>query len=272
MKLRRFVEELLNRDIQTAEQVSGGRDSTVWRIEVRSGQKYAVRVLPEDRLNQFIFEKDIMEHARHYGIAVPKPIAVQAGGGSAVMVMEWGRGRTLLEELQLNPLNSERIGYLFGAAQAGIHNIPSVSCGRRWLEPMDDEERILMESISGEISPSGGCLLHLDYHPLNVMTDGEGITAILDWANSSAGDWRFDTARTHAILELLGHGMMEAKVLDPFIAGWKMGYLEAAGTTAGDNPLFYVWSGARLSNDLGPALPPGVPLQIEAWTRLHLQG
>ncbi|WP_409298746.1 phosphotransferase family protein [Peribacillus sp. SCS-26] len=271
MKLKKFIEELLNKAIESAEQVSGGRDSTVWRIEVRGGQKYAVRVLPEERMQQFLLEKEIMEYARNYGIEVPKPLMVKACEGSAVMVMEWGRGRTVLQELQLNPHNSEHIGYIFGAAQAEIHNIPSHSRGRSWLEPMDDEERIFIEAISGEISPSDSCLLHLDYHPLNVMTDGEGITAILDWANSSAGDWRFDTARTYAILELMGPGMMEAKVLGSFINGWKTGYQAASGKTVGDNPEFYAWGGARLKNDLGAALPPGMRQKIEEWTRLQTQ-
>jgi len=33
-------------------------------------------------------------------------------------------------------------------------------------------------------------LLHLDYHLLNVLTDGKQITGIVDWTNAHAGDPR----------------------------------------------------------------------------------
>lgn len=44
-------------------------------------------------------------------------------------------------------------------------------------------------------------LLHLDLHPLNILLDDDDhVTAVLDWANASAGPADYDRARTATIL------------------------------------------------------------------------
>jgi len=43
-------------------------------------------------------------------------------------------------------------------------------------------------------------LLHLDYHPQNVLVKGFRVTGIVDWANAAIGDRHFDAATTAAIL------------------------------------------------------------------------
>ena len=46
-------------------------------------------------------------------------------------------------------------------------------------------------------------LLHLDLHPFNVLVDDDGEpTAVIDWANSAAGDPELDRARTWSLLTL----------------------------------------------------------------------
>ena len=46
-------------------------------------------------------------------------------------------------------------------------------------------------------------LLHLDYHPLNVLGEAGAISGVLDWTNADGGDPRADVARTGAILRFL---------------------------------------------------------------------
>jgi aminoglycoside phosphotransferase (APT) family kinase protein len=43
-------------------------------------------------------------------------------------------------------------------------------------------------------------LLHLDYHPQNVMVEGFRVTGVIDWANAAIGDRHFDAATTAVIL------------------------------------------------------------------------
>jgi hypothetical protein len=46
-------------------------------------------------------------------------------------------------------------------------------------------------------------VLHLDLHPLNVLTGADGeVTGVLDWANAAAGDPGLDRARTWTLLTL----------------------------------------------------------------------
>jgi Phosphotransferase enzyme family len=40
-------------------------------------------------------------------------------------------------------------------------------------------------------------ILHMDFHPLNVMTNGHFVTGLLDWANIAIGDPRVDLAYRH---------------------------------------------------------------------------
>jgi aminoglycoside phosphotransferase (APT) family kinase protein len=43
-------------------------------------------------------------------------------------------------------------------------------------------------------------VLHMDYHPLNVMVKGGRITGIIDWVNAECGDRHLDAATTATIL------------------------------------------------------------------------
>ncbi len=43
-------------------------------------------------------------------------------------------------------------------------------------------------------------LVHMDYHPLNVMVDGVRVTGVLDWMNADVGDRHLDAAMTAMIL------------------------------------------------------------------------
>jgi Ser/Thr protein kinase RdoA (MazF antagonist) len=44
--------------------------------------------------------------------------------------------------------------------------------------------------------------VHMDFHPLNVLTDGRSITGLVDWTNAAAGDPRADLAWTMTLLRV----------------------------------------------------------------------
>jgi hypothetical protein len=112
--------------------------------------------------------------------------------------------------------------------------------------------------------------LHLDYHPLNVLTDGRSITAVLDWANARAGDPRADVARTYTILVVEPHGpgrqsLAWSVVRRLFAWCWQQGYRQVAGPLK-DMPLFYAWAGAVMARDLAPR----VTNPASWWQEQHL--
>ncbi|HEV2473552.1 MAG TPA: phosphotransferase, partial [Chthonomonadales bacterium] len=56
-------------------------------------------------------------------------------------------------------------------------------------------QRLVKEAVSG--SPT---LLHLDFHPNNVLIDGDAVTGVIDWSGATAGDRRADLARAIVLL------------------------------------------------------------------------
>ena len=127
------------------------------------------------------------------------------------------------------------------------------------------------------ISRTSDALLHLDYHPLNVMTANGALTCVLDWANATVGDPRADFARTVSLLRLaplppgapvvLGVGLR--LVLE---TAWRVGYRHVAGKLEDLAP-FYAWAGSMMAKDLEPKLGrPGVWLRpgdlarMRSWT------
>jgi aminoglycoside phosphotransferase (APT) family kinase protein len=143
----------------------------------------------------------------------------------------------------------------------------------KWTGPGQDE---LVSAIEA-LGPRKDALLHLDYHPLNVMTDGSQVTAVLDWANALAGDPRADLARTFTILRVLpsepGSPPLVMTIFRyTFSRAWRTGYKQVAGPCH-DLGLFYVWAGTVMVRDLAPKVGrPGIWLQkhhldqVQSWT------
>jgi aminoglycoside phosphotransferase (APT) family kinase protein len=53
---------------------------------------------------------------------------------------------------------------------------------------------------AGAFRVAAQSLLHMDYHPLNVLVRGVHVTGIIDWVNTDVGDRHLDAAMTAAIL------------------------------------------------------------------------
>ncbi|PSL41602.1 aminoglycoside phosphotransferase (APT) family kinase protein [Planomicrobium soli] len=255
--------------VESCVEIQGGFDSRVFRITA-PGAAYALRLLPSQKYDQFIQEKKMMDIAARNGVPVPKVRKIQKIDGWAVMLMEWGEGQTILEALAEGPENAEILGMGFGKIQARINQAAIPDCHgepRSWLTPSRQEAEIL--SAIPRID-SKAVLLHLDYHPLNVLTDGRNVTVVLDWANATFGDCRFDIARTFSIFQLAGHRnfKLHPQILADFEWGWRKGYAELAGPFEqwDSMNLFYAWSGERLKRDLEARMTEEDKKEIDRWT------
>lgn len=144
----------------------------------------------------------------------------------------------------------------------------------QWIEWAGDEPEIKARLY--DLPSRKTALLHLDYHPLNVMADGSKISGVLDWANARAGDPRADFARTYSILRVElnmpdGDGLMLAVMRRLLERAWRSGYAQAGGKLD-DMALFYAWAGAAMIRDLSPRVgKPGSWMQdqhldpVRAW-------
>jgi aminoglycoside phosphotransferase (APT) family kinase protein len=67
------------------------------------------------------------------------------------------------------------------------------------LPGLRDAFRRLSER-AGEYRVAAQSIVHMDYHPLNVLVRGVRVTGVIDWVNADVGDRHLDSAMTAAIL------------------------------------------------------------------------
>lgn len=245
--------------------VTGGLSGTgIWRVETAE-RSYALRVFGPDGSRLCEREAAIMEHVREAGLPVP---AVRASGvhdGAPYLLLDWSPGRVISAALTRRPWRARALGQEFGLTQARLHQLTAPDALRaagNWYDwpvrpppALTDRLPELARRLEATSRPDP-VVIHLDYHPLNVLTGDGRITGILDWTNSRAGDPRADLARSYTIARYLPgvQGVTLAiarRVFRMFIAGWWAGYRSVAGPQA-EMPLFLAWAGHAMIDDLEP--------------------
>jgi aminoglycoside phosphotransferase (APT) family kinase protein len=251
--------------------VAGGADTLIWRVEA-AGRVSALRLFRPEQATMAQREVAAMAAAGAAGLPVPQVYAEGIWRGRPVLHMSWMPGRPLRDELRAHPWPARALGVEFGRAQAAVHAIspPAVLLAHptpwiAWANPDDALRNCLRAAAYGP-----NVLLHLDFHPMNVLVADGRVSAVLDWANARIGDPRADLARTASILRFapLDPGMPRLLGGWPrrlFIAGWRRGYREVTGPIGGMAP-FYAWAGEVMIRDLTPRLGrPDLP-----WLDLQL--
>jgi aminoglycoside phosphotransferase (APT) family kinase protein len=269
----------------SATPIAGGWDTTMWRVE-GAGRRYALRLFRETQV--VTCDREVAAMGAAAG-AVPVPRVALRGAwqGRPVLLIDWAPGETLVAAARARPWRVLPFGLAFGAVQARLHRDAPVPESWReepdgWIAWAGPEEGALQRRLRA-LPGRPAALLHLDYHPLNVMVDGHGVTAVLDWANARAGDPRADVARTLTILRLAPvppgrSAPLLRALLVAFEAAWRRGYRRAAGAGAAIDdpaaPLFNAWAGTVMVRDLTPKLGrPGIWLRaadldgMRAWVR-----
>ncbi|WP_078548725.1 phosphotransferase family protein [Litchfieldia alkalitelluris] len=268
MMIDKFLEELQINPVKSVSKILTGNDSAVWKVEMKDDTLLGIRAIERNRINQFLQEKSIMRMAQNHGIKVPKVYKVKCIEEYAVMSLEWVNGKTIFDELRENPKNACNLGSEFGRSQATLHQISFREYeSDSWLSSKNEEEQDVLNRIRNKFTLSSKSLLHLDFHPLNVLVDENEISGIIDWTNASVGDPRFDLARTYSILKIEGYNFQ--KVVDPtvfekFGKGWIQGYESLNGSIQLD-PLFNEWAGVKMRQDLQGKRPSEHMQRIESW-------
>ncbi|MRG86101.1 phosphotransferase family protein [Salinibacillus xinjiangensis] len=269
MDINAILQQLGVSTLQSCREVFGGRDSRVYKIIAKPDVTYALRLLPNRKGSQYDREKHLMDIAKEQKVPVPHIHSITEHDQCTSMLMDWVEGNTILAELENHPESAYQIGLQFGQVHALIHRIEQPSdykSSMDWLTPSKQEANILAIIPQEKVTPR---LIHLDYHPLNVLTDGEHITGVIDWNNASFGDIRLDIARTYSIIQLNGknHFRHKPNVMAQFQKGWMDGY-EKFGTSISSMQnlkLFNAWAGQRMLRDLDNHLSEQQQAEIEKW-------
>jgi aminoglycoside phosphotransferase (APT) family kinase protein len=254
-------------DFQTFDRIhraTGGFDTAVWHLE-RAGRGYALRVFRPDQMPTLQRELVALGAARDHGVPVPQVHAVGTYQARPALLMEWSRGRPLLDEVRARPSQVLGLGVQFGRCQAAIHRVAAPASLRAnwiaWAGPVERRFAIHLERVS---AGQPRRLLHLDYHPLNVLVHHHRISSVLDWTNAHAGDPRADFARTVTILRLSPPrpGRFERLARLALEIGWRFGY----GPLPAPMAEFYAWAGLAMQHDLAARFSPAELAHVQRWT------
>ena len=272
-------------NVESVEPVSVGfGDTVIWRVQAGATDA-ALRVFPAGDTAGCGHEAAAMRAAAAGGVPAPRVLAEGAWRDRPALLLSWCPGRPVAAELAARPWRAWALGLHLGRMQASIHAVPAPDAlrlgDRDWIAWAGPDELRVQERLRA-LRPRTDALLHLDYHPLNVVTDGRRLTGVLDWANARAGDPRADVARTFTLLRLApippGYPRRRAALVRRLLElGWRRGYRQAAGPLVDMAPV-YAWAGAVMLRDLEPKLGrPGVWLephhldpvrrQVEIWKR-----
>jgi aminoglycoside phosphotransferase (APT) family kinase protein len=255
--------------------VSGGWDTTIWRVE-HGRAAYALRVFRADQTAQCQREVAVLQIVAERGLPVPR-VHATAVWQDRPALLSWCPGRPLLHAVRARPWQAWTLGLAMGRVQARLHAAPAPEALApllpAWVARAGETELAVQTRLQS-LARRPAALLHLDYHPLNVMVADRAVTGVLDWANAAVGDPRADLARTVTLLRLAPSPPGTPAVLvlglgQVLEAGWRLGYQQLAGPF-GDMAPFYAWAGAMMERDLRPKLGKhGVWLQPSDLARIH---
>lgn len=231
----------------SVEPASGGASGDAWRVHA-AGESYVIRAATSSA--SVDARLAAMAAARTAGFPVPDLLARARVGDRDLVLLSWLPGTSLLETLNGMPSDAPRLGRLMGEMQRRLHTIrapeqlPGTDAGFPFAAGGDDPRM-----------PRGEMLLHLDWHPLNLLVDrgSVAISGIVDWDNARRGHPLLDLARTHSILTLEpGLATLPTHVravLPAFLDGWAAGY----GPEAGSIPAAcHLWAARVMLADLMP--------------------
>jgi len=151
----------------------------------------------------------VLRGAREHGLRVPEVFETAELMGRPGIVMERIDGTDLLTLIGRQPWKVWWVAGIGGRAHARMHQVvapPEVESTRdritRHLTQSPQVPKAVAEAALKALAelPDGDKLSHGDFHPANILMDGDE-PVIIDWSNVSRGDPAADVARSLVILE-----------------------------------------------------------------------
>lgn len=231
-----------------------GAEATVWRVRLQLGEQHRSYALRLHRPGSSTAERELvgLRVAATLGVPVPRVVATGSWAGRAVALTTWCPGGTVVERLtRADTCTRSALARRFGAVQALLHT----------ADVPDAEAAALREVVRAvpafDRAPTR--LLHLDYHPLNVLDDGTRVTGVVDWANTALGDPCLDLARTLGTFRLAAlFEVGEPAAIESFVQQYRLGYADVTAFPTDDELGPYVgWAAQAMRADWEPRVRAG---------------
>jgi aminoglycoside phosphotransferase (APT) family kinase protein len=211
----------------TPSAVGAGFDSYIHRVDLTGAGlpdawrvPLVVRLLPSvDRAPQAAREAAVQGWCADRGYPAPRVLAVlrpEEGLGLPTQVMERAPGTTVLDAVGAKPWRAYRLVDQLAGLALSLHALPTddwpetaisgatlvdqrLGLPRRVTAALDRPDlatalqRAEVLSVGALAGPQVIC--HGDFHPLNVMVDGER-ASVIDWTDAGLGPREADVART----------------------------------------------------------------------------
>jgi aminoglycoside phosphotransferase (APT) family kinase protein len=211
-QVRAWAQEHLTSEIIAIEPVGGGRTDTISAVYLRSGEPVVLRYVSIERWGEIGRQHvscealgcRLMEDS---SLPVPRLIASDPDGsraGDYANLTTWLPGR-----VRLGPLSLDAIDELAKIAVV-IHGTPVDDDHRprpyEFWTPDDLEVptwtgrpklwKRAIDLFDHGPPPTRHGLLHRDFHPGNILWEGDRITGVIDWAETSWGPPDMDVILT----------------------------------------------------------------------------
>ncbi len=174
---------LSGEDLLVVRRLSGGSSHPSWQVTTADGT-YAARLYAD--ANPAYGQARLLSHLTQQGFPVPKVAFVGTYQAQHLLALAWVKGLAVAEALRAQPDQARHLGQTFGEVHAQLHAVPVTS-----------EMHAALQTVKAPGLLAGTTVLvHLDYHLLNVMTNGSIVTGVIDWENVRLGDARYDVARS----------------------------------------------------------------------------
>ena len=151
-----------------------------------------------------------MEAARSRGVRVPAVHGTTTVMGRPGIIMERIEGTDLLTLIGRRPWVVFGAGRISGEMHARLHEVaapeslPPLRTVLEWrIRSVADLPEGLRQFALGALEelPDGDRICHGDFHPANIMMDGQ-TPVLIDWSNVTRGDPAADVTRTLLMLRL----------------------------------------------------------------------
>ncbi len=220
-----------------------------------------------------------------------------------VQVMQRGPDSTLLDAVKHAPWRAPALVDRLASLHLRLHALPThdwpetdgeglvqrrLSLVRRFLATHDDAELSAalarVEPLLPELEAGPIVACHGDFHPLNVLVDGD-TSMVIDWTDAALGDRHGDVARTSLLFYFgaaLATSNRAAKAALGGAQGWlSKRYLRTYRRSAPIDPerikrweavhLLHGWAQILEAHDRGGELAARVPLDLLPWIRTRFE-